>query len=387
MTPSRNPRGTVFIVSSVHWHFTWQRHHEFASRLAESGFEVVFVEPLPKRWPRLDELSRVWGRLIGRRDLAGGVVQPEPAGVEIVSPRLLPETNALARRVNARLAASLARRLRSSRPHRPRIAINYLPLAASIELQRWLEPDLAIYDCVWDWSRDPHARPAVLREEELISAADVVTTDAPYLFERMMELHPRVRQLLPAVDYARWEPARRPGRGAARPLSVYFGAVGANLDFELLRRLSHATTLRLIGPIQEPLVGFGDDTETIGPVDHQRLPRLIAEADCLVLPYRARGHTRGVIPAKTFECLATGKPTIVHGLPSLRRFERFFVLCDDHDSFLQAVAESAEDAPGAREARLEEARRHDWSVRIGELVEILERELLAAGHYESPSGM
>ena len=96
-------KGTVVFISMVHWHFTWQLEHSFARGLAERGYDVRFVEPLPKRWPALSELGRVWGRLVGHSETAGNCYQPLAPGVELISPRLLPDTSPLLQSLNRRL--------------------------------------------------------------------------------------------------------------------------------------------------------------------------------------------------------------------------------------------------------------------------------------------
>jgi glycosyltransferase involved in cell wall biosynthesis len=376
-----NERGSVVLLSSVHWHFTWQRHHEIAARLAAGGWNVVFVEPLPKRWPSRREMARVWGRLAGRRELAGLCRQREVAGVRIVSPRLVPDTSALARSLNRRLVPGLARRLLDTCPARPRIVVNYLPIAAANALQRALRPDLAVYDCVWDWPNDPYSRPGTVREEELVAGVDLVLADAPFLVERMRSLHPQVRELPPAVDYQRFAPARRephvPGGAGAR--CAYFGAVGANIDVALLARLAAAFPLRVIGPIQVPLPPLGSRAELVGPVPREQVPELLADADVLVLPYREGGHSRGVLPAKTFECLATGKPTVAKGLPSLGPLEGLFALAADDEAFLAAVAEAPKEPAERRERRLAAARANDWALRIAELEGFIAEALARRG--------
>lgn len=368
-------RGTVILISTAHWHSTWQRHQEFSTGLAASGFAVLFVEPLPKRWPRLREIGRVWGRLAGRPERAGGIRQADPDPVRLISLPLLPDTNALCRSLNRALLPLLARKLIARAPARPRIVLNYLPLAASARLQDLLEPDLAIYDCVWDWPSDPFSRPGVVREGALIERADLILTDAPYLYERMRARHGRVHQLLPAVDFARWAPAREIPAHHERPLCGYFGTIGVNLDLDLLRRLSREFPLRLIGPVDAGVGELGPETELVGPVSLERLPELLADVEVLVLPYRSDGHTQGVIPAKTFECLATGKPTVTIGLPSLEPYGELFVLCEERDGFLEAIPGAAADADRLRQARLAAAQRHDWPARIGQLVDLIEGHL------------
>lgn len=371
----------LIILSSVHWHFTWQRHHEVASGLAERGYRVTYYEPIPKRWPGLKEWRRVAGRLLGRHEEAGLMTQRVPPGVILRGGNFLPDTGGLGRAVNRswatpRAAATLERTI-----GRPRVLLNYLPLAASVDLQRRLAPDLAIYDCVWDWPHDPYSRPGVIREEDLIADADMVFADSPYLFERMRAAHPQVARVLPAVDYELYAPARdtalAPGRRGKRPRCAYFGALGANIDLELVRRLSHAFDLRLIGPVQEDLGALGPGTQVMGPVPQTELPELLAAAEVLVLPYRAADHSAGVIPAKTFECLATGKPTVAIGLDSLAEFGDAFYLVQSADDFVAAVEAAVYEPPERREARLELARANTWKRRIGQIDSLIRSGLEA----------
>jgi glycosyltransferase involved in cell wall biosynthesis len=366
----------LLILSSVHWHFTWQRHHEIATRLSERGYRVTFFEPLPKRWPRAAELGRVWGRLSGHHEKSGTVRQRVPAGVHLRHARALPDTAAWCRAFNRAVTVPRAARALGRELDRPLVVLHYLPLPAAIALARRLRPDLAIYDCVWDWPHDPYSRPGVIREESLLAEVDLVFADSPYLFERMRQAHGRVHRVLPAVDYELYAPARA-GSSAPRPVRcAYFGALGANIDRSLVARLSREFALRLIGPVQEPLPGLAPATEVLGPVPQAELPALLADVDVLVLPYREAAHSEGVIPAKTFECLATGKPVVAKGLASLAEFRDAFRLATDDESFVRAVREAVDEGPGRRERRLELARRNTWRERA-EQIDALVRQALA----------
>ncbi|MGB6853608.1 MAG: hypothetical protein WBG49_13570, partial [Thermoanaerobaculia bacterium] len=374
-------RGTVVVISSVHWHFNWQRHHDIASRLAARGYEVVFVEPLPKRWPGLGEARRVLGRLSGRSTISGGGRQREAAGVDLVSPLLLPDVGRAGRWINQTLFVPvLARRLKRRVVNRPLIVIDYLPISSSVALLRNLEPDLAVYDCVWDWSSDPHSSPGTIREEELLANVDLVLADSPYLFEKMKKAHPRVQRILPAVDLSLYGPLDSSARaGGDSPLCGYFGQLGANIDLDVMRLLSQRFRLRLIGPVEAPLDGFGSHTEVLGSVPRERLPELLRDIDVLVLPYKREGHTRGVIPAKSFECLATGKPTAAIGLASLSEYGDLFDLCDTTEEFLGAVRRATADPPALRERRIQTARANGWEERIEEVEEALHTALAEKG--------
>lgn len=374
----------LIILSSVHWHFTWQRHHEMATGLAARGYRVTYFEPIPKRWPGVAEWRRVAGRLLGRHEAAGLMEQRVPRGVRLSAATMLPDTGAVPRWLNRSWVTPRVARRMTPKLGRPRVVLNYLPLAASIDLQKRLEPDLAIYDCVWDWPNDPYSRPGVIQEDALVAAADMVFADSPYLFTRMRGRHERVERVLPAVDFELYEPARAapdPAQrdGGERLCCAYFGAIGANIDLSLLRRLSHEFRLRLIGPVQESLGDLAPGTEVLGAVAQTELPALLAEADVLVLPYRRAAHSAGVIPAKTFECLATGKPTVACGLDSLDEFGDSFSRASDGDEFIAAVRAAVEEDSDRRSARLEVARANTWSERTAQVDGLIRSALEAAG--------
>lgn len=389
MSPnSQMVRGTLVVISSVHWHATWQRHHDVAARLARAGWKVLFVEPLPKRWPRLDELGRVWGRIRGARASSGYCRQSEVEGVELLSPVLLPDVGPLSRRINSWFfVGRLARELRAAgEASRPLVVWNFLPLNASINLQERLEADLCLYDCVTDWAEDPYAGQSVLFERRLLERAAVVLADSVLLTEKMSQLHGNVEQVLPAADYESFAPTRdhRGVRRNEQPVCSYFGSVGPDVDLDVLRRVSEVGRLRLIGPVRVDLGDLADHAELIGPVPREELPALLADADVLLLPYRQTGHTAGVIPAKTFECLATGKPMVACGLPSLREYGDVIYLCDSGDQVVEAISRAGSEVPERRERRLAVARANTWAVRIEQIESILARELVGQRAVGSP---
>jgi glycosyltransferase involved in cell wall biosynthesis len=346
-----------------------------ASGLAARGYRVTYFEPLPKRWPRVAELGRVWGRLRGEHERSGLVRQRVPDGVRLRQAPALPDAHGWTRAVNRALFVPRAARRLGAELGRPRVVLHYLPLAAAVELGRRLAPDLAIYDCVWDWPHDPYSRPGVVREEALLEAVDLVFADSPYLFERMRRAHDRVHRVLPAVDYDLYAAARA-GSATSPPIRcAYFGAVGANIDLALLARLSREFALRVVGPVQEALPELAPGTELLGPVPQGELPALLADVDVIVLPYRKAAHSAGVIPAKTFECLATGKPVVAKGLASLEEMGDAFVLAEGEEAFVRAVREAVDEAPERRERRLELARRNTWARRAEEIDDLIRQAL------------
>lgn len=372
-------KGTVVFISMVHWHFTWQLEHSFARGLAERGYNVRFVEPLPKRWPALSELGRVWGRLAGHSETAGNCYQPLVPGVELVSPRLLPDTNPLLQSLNRRLfVPRIADTLRHNVTH-PLIVVNYLPLPASLALMEQLRPDATFYHCVNDWDHDPYTSTGHFKEAELAGAVDMVWTDSPVNYARNAAWADNVILMSHVVDVELFAQARRtPGEPPARPLCAYFGTIGISADIDLLRAVSHRYRLRLIGPVRAPLEGFAADTELIAPVPQGRLPELLRDVDVLLLPYVRSVHNQGVMPAKIFECMATGKPMVVSGLTALDQYADLLYLCEGESEFLASIAEAVHEPSTRRAARIACAEANSNQRRIDE-IEGYFRQALAAG--------
>src|SRR3990170_2322476 len=130
---SREPQGTIILISSAHWHITWQRHQEIAIGLASRGYKVEFIEPLPKRWPKASEIRRVMGRLLGHSTEAGLFAQKLPPGITVTSPPLLPDTGRIAQSINRRFfVPGIVKSISERCKIRPIITINYLPIMASL---------------------------------------------------------------------------------------------------------------------------------------------------------------------------------------------------------------------------------------------------------------
>jgi hypothetical protein len=101
------------------------------------------------------------------------------------------------------------------------------------------------------------------------------------------------------------------------------------------------------------------------------VPELLQDVDVLLLPYMQSKHSRGVIPAKTFECLATGIPTVSIGLSSLEEFAEYFYLCDTYEQVISAIEAAADEEEDLRRRRIEFARKQTWASRIHDLESML----------------
>jgi glycosyltransferase involved in cell wall biosynthesis len=110
-----------------------------------------------------------------------------------------------------------------------------------------------------------------------------------------------------------------------------------------------------------------------GQQPHERLREFVRSADVLLLPYSLNDYTRAVLPAKIYECLATGRPIVAAPLPEL--MEAFA----EHLQFATRPAEwpgaveraLSEDSAAAREARIALARANTWQNRFERIRDLL----------------
>ncbi len=111
-------------------------------------------------------------------------------------------------------------------------------------------------------------------------------------------------------------------------------------------------------------------------VPHAELPAALAGVDAFVLPYEVNGLTAGISPAKTYECLATGRPVVASPLPALKGLAGHVYLAERPEGFVAALRALGElETEERARARIELARRNSWEARFAELEEALWRVL------------
>jgi glycosyltransferase involved in cell wall biosynthesis len=158
--------------------------------------------------------------------------------------------------------------------------------------------------------------------------------------------------------------------------ALYYGHLHPqHLDFPAIDALANARPdwrVILLGPsrIDRP---FPPNVERAGQVRHDELARWIAQADVLLLPYLLNAYTRSVMPAKTYECLATGRPIIAAPLPELTAgFAEQLTFAYRPDEWAPAIDQALRgDTEGKRVARIELAKQNSWSSRYAEIRRLL----------------
>ena len=365
----------VVILSGVRWDFLWQRHHTLATLFARAGYPTVFVETtgLANPSPRVPTLRRVAARL--RRAGSG-----EPSGEEgltVYSPLALPPTYKVFRRMNRgffvpRVVRDLVE-ISGSAP----VVVAYPPTRTPLDLIRGLRPRAVLYDCSDDYELFPGAPADTLATERaLLRMADLVSCTSRRLLEKVRLSRPDAFLSGPAVDYERFAVLQEDNRGGEVRTVCFFGHVSRErIDFPALRAVAEAGFgVRLIGDLGSVERGFLE-TPGInfwGEVPHAKLPAALAGVDAFVLPYEVNDLTQGISPAKTYECLATGKPVVSAPLPAMEELAGHVHLANEPGEYVEVLRSLGElQTEEKARAGIELARKNSWEVRFGEIEEAL----------------
>lgn len=212
------------------------------------------------------------------------------------------------------------------------------------------------------------------------------------------ELNDMVQSLYPVeayfigngVDYAHFASKRAiPGimRSLKRPIIGYAGTVDW-IDPELLMEISRAYrdfSIVLIGPeVVKGKVTYKLNRKDcanvyyLGRVDYEALPSYVQSFDVAIIPFKRTRLTAPLNPNKLYEYLAAGLPVVTMNFSAyLRSLKGLVWVADSHKEFVRFIGEALED--NRISERREFARKHDWTEKTRELLEIIERKWRAGG--------
>lgn len=363
-------RPPVIVLSSVRWSFLWQRHQALSTLFARAGYPTIFVEStgLSNPRPNRDSLRKVAARVFH----SGNKGRPGEKNLTVYSPLVAPPTAKTFRWINARmLVPRVVRDLRRLAGPNP-IVVVYPPTRTTLDIVSGLEPRLLFYDRADGYAAFAGVpKDITATERELLRRADIVSCTSTILLEETRASRPDAFLSGPAVDYERFATLRGGDRGVVRTV-CFFGDVNEErLDLPILTAIARAGfEVRLVGRLGRVEKGFLDTSgiDYRGAVAHAELPEALAGVDVFVLPYRMNSLTRGISPAKIYECLATGKPVVSSPLSAIEELGEHVYLADGPEGFVKALREIPTMETGERVLeRLERARTNSWTTRFAEI--------------------
>jgi len=363
----------ILVISNVAWDSIWQRHQTLAQLFAREQ-EVLFCEIPGVRAVGWADLGRVFRRL---RALRGAAPANLPPRLRLLRPFVLPASNALFCAFNDWQMKRLVAREPALRAG-VGLIFNYAVARTALQLIARVAHRRLVFDCTDDL---PAVRgvPAFLAEDEkrLLQQADLTLVPSRVLERRKAPLARRCVRLPHGALVERFllPPKAAPADGHLTLL--YYGHLHRqHLDFAVLdavARLRPRWRLILVGPVVTPHA-WPANVELPGRQPHEQLRDYAARADVLLLPYVVNHYTQAVMPAKTYECLATGRPVVAAPLPELlAELSGHLTFAIDAEAWVRAVEQAvAVDTPARREARVALARQNSWEARFGELRGLLQ---------------
>lgn len=357
----------VIIIGNGNWHGLWYQSQQFACAFAAHGHRVYYLTKILQQWPTIDHFRRRF--FSDRRRLHGKNLIPE--NVHIVEPLWLPPARFM-RPINRMLIRRTISSLGISSP----IIITYIAPYNILDFIELVRGAKVAYINVHNYDADSVMPDLLMSERELIVKADILLADSTYNQMRISRLANgrHVYPALPGVDYHRFSRAYRGDESQRRKTLYYFGGVGPHLDLQLYRELSKRLRVVFIGVVSRAVRDKIPDGITIcPPVPNSELPALLTEADILSIFYKNSSYIRGVIPAKLFECFATGKPVLVSGLEEAAPYENIaYNVCASPEQACQVIDKLEETETMERLAcRQAVGQGADWSNRFAYLTDCL----------------
>jgi glycosyltransferase involved in cell wall biosynthesis len=345
---------------------------------AKAGYPTVCVETTGITNPSLDlaTMRSIARRLrhIGHKD------EPEselPSNLTIYSPLVAPPTYKTLRRLNKRFfVPKVVRDLHQMVGPDP-VFIAFPPTQTTLDILSDFRSKTIWYHCVLNYEEYPRT-PADIKdtEQRLLRSADIVTVDSSFLMEKHHRTRPDIVQIESGVDFARFHKVFSSTSQDSVRTVCFFGSMDERrFDFELVRQLARAgITVRLLGTLADPTLARVQGIDYRGQVPHAELPDHLRDVDALVIPYKITPFSKGTFPAKTYECLATGKPVVATPLPDLLRFREHVYLATDTEDFIRVLrALPRWETPEKANARIELARRNSWEARFSEFERLLQQ--------------
>jgi glycosyltransferase involved in cell wall biosynthesis len=384
---AEQPAFNVIICAQGEWDLVWIFSHDLAQYFISAGHTVIYLNPFPKRLPRLGEWRRLVARLFQRPQLLNTRGQQRPKGMKLLTPVCLPDTCKIFSFINRKwlLPKLCQKTLRLLKTGQSLIVFNFLPFATPVTFALGLYPDLLIYAQRSGWPDDPASRKTQSREKELLAAAELVITSSPILSIKAQQQQMKLLEIPALVDF---ELYYRPVSAAKikKPVCCFLGNPNERIAVELLLGIAAQFKLCIIGLLAKGSVLQAAPIEQWGLVDQNELPELISKVDVFIFPYKLNEFTNNIFPYKIFQCFAQGKAIVSSRLPSMSKLGDLVYWADDLPAFLQMIETAAGEGCEIKVRRQELARQYDRSVQLAEVEARLRQQLLIKENHNQMPG-
>lgn len=331
---------TVVILASVNWDHVQQAMHALAYRFAKDGHEVIWVEPLPHRWPKLNknDIGYIYHKirsLFIKKSNNKKIIRNKPSNISVISSFAFPET-IFTRFINNKLFyKNILNRI--SVQSRGKILLQvWKPLEGYEYIRNNLSYSVATYCCTDDYAAQNGAPKHMSQvEERIVSNVDIVFAKTKQLIANMSRYSTNVHFRDTAVDYKLFSKA---DTGITKKIEKlgFYGVISDRLDFDFILKIADlGYEIHLLGPVKRCPWSSKKPPHNIymhGAVAYEKVPEFVASWSALLFPYKVNKLTNNSRFMKLFECFATGKPIVSRSLPTLIEYDGLIYFCDEQDN-------------------------------------------------------
>lgn len=379
---------TFLTLSTTDWDAPqFGSRQAIASSLARRGHRVLFVE-VPRALHSIISdpagTARALRRLGRHRTIEGRLVAYTPRPLFPVYYH--PWSNAL----NQRLLRRDLQRVLESLGWQPDVLWTYWPNSAAL-CGRFGE-QLAVYHCIDDFSAVSYplvrSETIAAMETELCRRVDMVLASTEDLAAARRLANPRTFHLPTGVDLESFDPEGvemdAEVRSLPPPRIGFVGTLDDRIDTEMMvdcaRRLPQAIFV-FVGAVKRhrastaPLAALAN-VRLLPPRAHDEIPAVLAAFDAAIIPYRRTRFTKNLAPAKLYEYLAMGVPTVSSDLPFAQRAADHLSIVRDGEQLAAALRRIIETPPVESDRRRwrAAAAANSWEARVDEIEALLSAE-------------
>ncbi|WP_313298980.1 glycosyl transferase [Diaphorobacter sp.] len=304
----------LVYLSPVPWNSFAQRPHKFVEWFhARTGGRVLWIEPYPTRFPRLDDIKR----MSAAPDHLESTAPPD--WLHIVKPRGLPiEPMPGSGKINMHFWQSIFQSVEAFAHQQPTSLVIGKPSILALKLLKRLPRSPSLYDAMDDFpafyeglSRLAFAR----RERHIAHNVSAIWTSSTELKKRWNQQFDKVSLVLNGLDPSALPPCSALVRSPSTSrVFGYVGTIASWFDWEWVVALAQhcpQDEFRFIGPIfQEPAMPLPTNIRLLPACDHEAALRAMMEFDVGLIPFRRNKLTVSVDPIKYYEYRALGIPVL-----------------------------------------------------------------------------
>lgn len=360
-------KNDIVIMASNDWNGFWYQRQQFASLFAQNGHRVIYINRTLQKWPTFKHFLQRFSLKLGSETLKNDI----PEGVKVITPLWLPPSK-MFRVINRLLIKSNFKKINLYKP----VLITYVPTYNALDMIELLDFSKVVYINVHNFNADKVMKDVLISEKKLIQISDFLFADSLFNKVRVerLSVNKKIYMSPPGVDYNLFSRAYRGNESGNRNSLFYFGGVGPHLAIDLYNALSKQIKVVFVGKVDPSIKDLLDPRIEVRPaVEKHKLPQVLYEADMIGIFYKQSPYIDGVIPAKFFECLSTGKPILVSGLKEVSKYKDVVFEVEPTLSFVMSLINDLKNRYTQLhiEKQREIAKDADWSRRFNNLYSII----------------